>query len=432
MDDTTDPPNGRHPVAVQLEQTRSQLGELAELPMFGIPDQQLPELVCVARAAASQAQAVYLNLLAQADACEIARKGKRAASTQAWMRNTLHIRPGTAKRERLLAAALRRRPRLATAVAAGHVNPEQAEAIIDALAELPSDCGDACRDDAETILLNETDRLDTLGLIRVGLRIRDRVDPARAEAEEAARLARQERDAHDRRYLRMRDDGHGCTHGTFRLASVEAAALRAVLDVLAKPQPASETGRDPRTAEQRMADALIQTARLTQRTGDLPANGGDRPVVVVTIAYPWLLDQLRGHALLRDTDTPISPAAARRLACDANILPMVLGGDSQPLDVGRAQRFFTKAQRHAIATRDRHCVHPGCDRPATWCDYHHVKHWADGGTTDVANGVLLCTYHHALYDRNEWLFICGPHGPTHVVPPTFIDLEQTPIPINRE
>ena len=422
----------RHPVAVQLDETRRQLGELAQLPVFGIPDQQLPELVCLARSAACQAHAVYLNLLGQADACEIARKGKRAASTQAWMRNSMHIRPGTAKRERLLAAGLRRRPRLAAAVATGQVNAEQADAILTALAELPSDCGDTCRNDAETILLNETDRLDTLGLTRVGLRIRDRLDPERADHEEAARLARQERDAHNRRYLRMRDDRHGATHGTFRLSSIEAAVLHAVLDVLAKPQPSTENGRDPRTAEQRMADALVQMATLVQRTGDLPAHGGDRPTVVVTIGFAWLLDQLRGHGRLRDTDTPISPAAARRLACDAGILPMILGSDGQPLDVGRAQRFFTKAQRHAIATRDRHCVHPGCDRPPTWCDYHHIKHWADGGTTDITNGVLLCTFHHALYDRDEWLFVCDESGPTHVVPPTFIDLEQTPIRISRE
>ena len=431
MDTTVDAAR-THPVGVGLAGVGAQIAELAQLPVFGIPDGQLPGLVARARAAVSQLQLVYLNLLAQADACEVARTSKRAASTQAWMTHSLHVRPGTAKRERLLAAGLAERPRLAATVASGRVNTEQAEAILAALADLPSDCGPACRDDVERLLIGEADRLDSPGLTRVGQRLRDRLDPAAAEAAEAERLARQERDAHARRYLRLGEDGHGSVYGRFRLSVAEAATLRAILDVLARPQPAEQLGRDPRSAEQRMADALTTMAALVQLRGDLPDHGGDRPVVVVTIGFAWLLDQLRGHGLLRDTNTAISPAAARRLACDARIIPLVLGGDSQPLDLGRDRRLFTRAQRHAIATRDRHCVHPGCDRPPTWCAYHHVQHWAAGGNTDIADGVLLCPFHHPLYDRDEWLFIRGPAGPTHVIPPPFIDTHQTPIPITRE
>jgi hypothetical protein len=429
MDDIT---IDRHPVAVQLDELRSQLNELAALPVFGIPDQQLPELVCAARAAVSQVQAVYLTLLAQADVCEVARKQPRHPSTQTWMANALHIRPATAKHERLLAEALRDRPVLAAGLAAGTVCTEQADAILDAIGEVPADFGPVCRDELEQALVEHGAHKSPRQLRLQGEQTRATLDRDRYDREKADELARRERHAQERRYLRLHEDGYGSVYGSFRLSTVEAAGLRAVLDVLAKPQPATESGRDPRTAEQRMADALVQMMKLVQVTGELPANGGDRPPVVVTIAYPWLLDQLRGHGLIRDTDTPISPGAARRLACDAGILPMVLGGDSQPLDVGRAQRFFTKAQRHAIATRDKHCVHPGCDRPARWCAYHHIRHWADGGSTDVTNGVLLCTFHHALYDRDEWAFVCDKTGPTHVIPPDFIDLYQTPIPIERE
>ena len=91
----------------------------------------------------------------------------------------------------------------------------------------------------------------------------------------------------------------------------------------------------------------------------------------------------------------ISAGEARRLACTATIIPVVLGGASQILDLGRKSRLFSPAQRQALMLRDQHCRAEGCTIPATWCEAHHLgTPWSQGGRTDLANGALLCSHHH--------------------------------------
>jgi hypothetical protein len=109
------------------------------------------------------------------------------------------------------------------------------------------------------------------------------------------------------------------------------------------------------------------------------------------------LERRTGHTCELDRSGSIPAETARRLACDARVSRVIVGPDSQPLDVGRTTRTFTTAQRRAVTVRDRHCVFPGCDRPPPWCDVHHVIHWIDGGETAVSNGALLCRRHHVLH-----------------------------------
>lgn len=89
------------------------------------------------------------------------------------------------------------------------------------------------------------------------------------------------------------------------------------------------------------------------------------------------------------------------MACDAEIIPVVLGGHSEPLDVGRSRRLFTRAQRLALTTRDKGCSYPDCTVPATWCDAHHVTHWRHGGPTDLTNAALLCPRHHTTVHERD-------------------------------
>jgi hypothetical protein len=96
-----------------------------------------------------------------------------------------------------------------------------------------------------------------------------------------------------------------------------------------------------------------------------------------------------------DTGTLITASEARRLACEAGIIPVVLGGKSQPLDVGRTRRFHTTAQRTAIGIRDRTCTEAGCDWPPAMCHVHHDEPWSTGGKTTVTKGRLLCPRHHS-------------------------------------
>ncbi len=82
------------------------------------------------------------------------------------------------------------------------------------------------------------------------------------------------------------------------------------------------------------------------------------------------------------------------MACDAGLLPVVMDGPSHVLDLGRASRPFTPAQVKALWLRDGSCTIPGCGMPAQWADAHHIRHWADGGPSDLGNATLLCGYHH--------------------------------------
>jgi hypothetical protein len=199
-----------------------------------------------------------------------------------------------------------------------------------------------------------------------------------------------------------------------------------------RPGPAPRTGRarDPGPVGQRQADALVELARRAlagqcRAGGALPDTGGEAATLLVTLS----LDALRtglGAGLLPTGDV-VSAAAARRWACDARIIPAVLDGDSVPLDVGRARRLFTPAQRRALALRggDR-CAFPGCDRPGSWCDAHHLRHWADGGPTDLSNGVLLCGHHHQVVHRGEWAVVMAADGRPDFHPPAWLDPARRP------
>jgi hypothetical protein len=116
---------------------------------------------------------------------------------------------------------------------------------------------------------------------------------------------------------------------------------------------------------------------------------------VTVVVDVQALRDMRGSARLEHAGD-VSPLVARKVACDASIVRVVMTGRSQPLDVGRATPVVSSAQRRAVTVRDGGCRFPGCDRPPSWCDAHHIVHWADGGPTDLCNLILLCRRHHGM------------------------------------
>ena len=152
------------------------------------------------------------------------------------------------------------------------------------------------------------------------------------------------------------------------LGAEDAATVHAALHPLSRP-----LADDDRTAPQRHADALVEVCRLALRTDQLPDDGGEPPQLTVTVAYQPLAHPL-GTAVT-DTGQRLSAATVRRLACDARILPVVLGGASQILDIGRARRLATGPLRPALHVRDRGCAFPDCDRPPRWTGGHHTDIW---------------------------------------------------------
>ena len=140
--------------------------------------------------------------------------------------------------------------------------------------------------------------------------------------------------------------------------------------------------------------------------GDGPRRGGDRPRITVLLDYDTLAAQV-GAGTLVDSGQRLPAGELRRLACDADILPVILGSDSQLLDVGRTTRLFSGDLRQALVTRDRGCVFPGCARTSADCDAHHLVPWWAGGPTSLENGALVCPTHHRLVEPDP----AGTHTP---------------------
>ena len=226
------------------------------------------------------------------------------------------------------------------------------------------------------------------------------VDPDGSERRDEKVLDRLERAAHHSRHLSISDDQAGGAWIKGRCSSEDAALLKATLIPLATPEPGTDGERDPRDHGARMLDALVEACRRLQTTDLLPETHGAVPRLTVTIGYEELRD--RSGIGVTETGEHLSASAIRRICCDAEVIPAVLGGQSHVLDVGRQQRFATTAIWNALVARDRHCRFPRCTRPPTMCHAHHIQHWADGGETSLPNMLLLCGHHHRLIHNAPW------------------------------
>jgi hypothetical protein len=344
---------------------------------------------------------------------------QHATSTPVWLREHCRVSIHRAKQLVALGRALDRHPNLDTAMADGRVNAEQAQVIADAVADLPADTGPEVAAKAEQMLIGYAGQFEPTSLRKLGARILAHVDPAAADRHDAAALRRQQARAERKRTLALTDTGDGRIRLTGWLDQENGAIIREAVDALCKPLPA-----DDRTPGQRRADALVEVCKLSLHTGSLPDNGGDRPQLVVTVPYDPLTQQLGAGEL--DTGAKLPPAQVRRLACDAQIIPAVLGGDGEVLDLGRQRRLFTGAARRALILRDGGCSFPGCDRPPRWCDAHHCTSWASGGKTCVANGMLLCGHHHRLVHHGHWIAYIAADGKPEFIPPAYVDPTRTP------
>jgi 5-methylcytosine-specific restriction protein A len=140
----------------------------------------------------------------------------------------------------------------------------------------------------------------------------------------------------------------------------------------------------------------------------VPESGGFRPHLDVLVRLEDLEDRCRSAVL--DFGGAVTPGELRALACDAAVVPIVLDGRGQVLDIGRLTRTVPDGLRRAVAARDLGCAHPGCDRPGSWCEIHHVQPWAQGGETKLDNLVLLCKVHHRILHADSGWTVRVPDG----------------------
>ncbi|MFD7159263.1 DUF222 domain-containing protein [Kribbella sp. NPDC059898] len=203
------------------------------------------------------------------------------------------------------------------------------------------------------------------------------------------------------------------------LANDNAELLRAIVHAGARPHKTVDGEHDPRPRDKRQADALTAALTVATNAWDTDTAGhGAKANITVTID----LDDLKSATAHATGQTiygdDLSAATIRRLACDANVIPLVLGSNSEPLDVGRRERLVTRHIRHALIARDRGCV--VCAAPPVMCDAHHLTHWVDGGATALTNLALLCRRHHVDLHNDRWT-ITITNGKVHVARPTWAD-----------
>ena len=181
-----------------------------------------------------------------------------------------------------------------------------------------------------------------------------------------------------------------------------AAALEAAIGPLSAPVPGPDGERDRRSVQLRRGQALVEVCRRATSAGDRPPSGV-KTTLMVTMSYADLVARTGAATVLGSAQggTLIAPETVRRLACDASVIPVVLGGGGEVLELGRATRLATPGQLAALWWRDRSCSFPGCTTPAHWCDAHHLVHWADGGETRIDNLALLCGRHHSVVHRDH-------------------------------
>ena len=439
-----------HPVMAALDAVSDAVDKASAADVWSLSDDDLAATIEQCERLAARQAALSLRLVREADARDLGRRSG-ATSMAAWLKHRLRLRPGDAKSRvdlanrldphaadgpvdfaaNVTAPPVGAMPATAAALAAGEVSLEHARVVAATMLALPDGLGAEQIRVAEHELAGFARQFDPATAGRLGRHLIHVLD--------TNTLAEREDRAYRRREFRMVDLGDGLTRLSGQLDTESAAMVRSALDPLAAPNPADDATPDPRTASQRMADALVELARRSCAAGELPARHGVRPHLAVIVS----LDTLQaGNGRRPGTGSgcgwaatppgelgwggPLSAEAVRRIGCDAGISRVVTDPASVPLDVGREHRTVTAGQWAALATRDRGCAFPGCTRPADWCDAHHITHWADGGPTDLDNLVLLCGHHHRVIHHGGWQVRIAADRHPEFVPPPWINPDQTP------
>lgn len=169
---------------------------------------------------------------------------------------------------------------------------------------------------------------------------------------------------------------------------------------------AVEPPKDKRSLGQKRLDGAIHALTVGLQTGKFSIHGGYQPQVMVNIDHESLERDLKASDRLFRSDAvhsgPINPRIIRQLACNADLLPVVLGSGSQVVDAGNRARLFSAEQRKILYARDRGCTFPGCQTGMDKCQAHHVHEYSRGGVTTLENAALVCSFHHHVVHETEW------------------------------
>ncbi|CAN5278588.1 hypothetical protein BH09ACT11_BH09ACT11_06520 [soil metagenome] len=396
-----------------LQQVLAGLDALLACEPGRLPAAVKPDLLGLVGAAEAKLAAFKLRFLATAsDAARLA----GARDIASWYADQTHTDTGAARSAHRTAQNLQSAPRVADALGSGAVSPDQATRILDSLTNLPPQTPVGLRRKAEDALVEAARVLPPTKLAAKGKGILDEVDPAGHHHQLATTLEAEQAAAWAKTRARFTDRGDGTTDIEATVPTHVASRLKTVLEAHTSPRSTNPDTNRWRTTEgnlignpTRLGRALCTVIETLDPVG-LPAHGGTATTILITIDHRDLIADLGTAGVLDTNDTMIPAAEARRLACNASLIPVVLGGDSQPLDIGRTARLFKPHQVTAMRHRDRTCRAEGCTIPAAWCEAHHLKPWSQGGATDLTNGTLLCSHHHHLIHHPHYQHARQPNG----------------------
>lgn len=399
------PPSAGHAVVRFVASLADTVDRVAQAPVWSMTqEEQRAALVGLARAQ-SRLKELELQVLLQAERDGIGAESG-AVSAPAWFAHATKTTTASRYRDLHLATGLDARfPATRRALAAGLIDVEKASIIAAAVDSLTTEhdlLPPETHQRAEAHLIEHAQTFDAPTLRRLVKRLFEVVCPEAADAAEGQQLKKEEAAARAHASFSMHDTGDGTSEGRFRLPTLHAQLLKKALEALTSPRRLGEGRLDPRTGK-KLAHATLLGQGLMElvenHLRDLPSVNGSPFTLVVTIGIDALLFGL-GVAEL-ETGHRISAGEARRLACKSGIIPMVLDGDSVPLDLGREQRLFDRYQKFAINHRYHGCAAYNCDRPPAWVEFHHEDPWHLGGSTDAKKGIPLCPAHHHMADHPD-------------------------------
>ncbi|WP_406022271.1 HNH endonuclease [Nocardioides sp. NBC_00850] len=361
-----------------------------------------------------QAQQAALKLRVLASAGDIAEESG-AKDASAWMRAELLVDKAAARSQIKLAAGVAKYDLVAAGLAEGVVSQDKARVITKALDKIDADPVASVEDLvlAEKLLVDYATRLTANELYIVGKRILAEIDPVRFEDAEAQALLAEEERAQQKTALRVWDNHDGTIGFEGVLPTSIGMRFKRLVEAYAQPRKQQLVVKGaPLPPWERLMGQGFARLLETVDPAALPRHGGDATTINVVISLEELRKDL-GIATLGYDETngaTISAAEARRMACNATIIPWVLGGDGEVLDAGRGSRFFQPIQRKAMRLQQKCCQAEGCDMPPEWCDAHHLEPWATGGKTNLKDGALLCPHHHRLAHNPAYVHERLPDG----------------------
>ncbi len=406
-----------------------------------------------ARGVQRRVDALAAILIGEADEANSAMRA-RHSHLQDWLARSGQETPRQTAAALWAARELERRPQVRDAAAIGQISLLQAKAIGTALDGLPTSLDQGQRREAETLMLAAAGHTAPDALRGMSESVLAQVAHSRAETPEgrAERLAQRDVRAAARRGLRFGAEIDGSVEFSGSLPVLDARRLQRLVQVIAdRSYRAAKDTRDRRTLiqtpQQRLADALVTVVTVAEAGEACRASGtggcsipSSATRISVIMRAEDLLSRSVGRGVLAD-GAELSPGELRRLCCDAEIIPVVLGTDSTVLDVGFAHRLAPWPLRHAVGLRDGQCAFPGCTTALERCDVHHITPWQEGGPTDLSNVVALCRSHHGLVEPappirredgtlervDQWEVRLDRRGLPEFIPPAAMDPRRQPL-----